>query len=317
MNGLELAKSAVALFQDIRGDESLYLQCQRFDGAYTQAAYQGNWDFETYDSARIAASVASDAGRIYTSDFNDSRIEAGEKVYYAWGQYGHVCSVIGRDAGGLLVTNTANSGDDLGQLGNHVKISHAHTLGLELIGISSRDGNNAHISNVAMFGGGVAPTPQPGGEDDWINLANWAWYTSAGDAVSMRNPHGKRWTGESYANGEYDVLGIEGNGAIKIRANDGSEIFIHPSARENIFYKNPGSGGSSSSGLGTFYVPDSGQYYYNKYENALNGNYDPSQMIFGGSRKVVSNPGEGPVQIEANDGSLIWVGTRNHPAQVS
>lgn len=309
MNGLDLAKKAVALFQENRGSESLYLQCQRFDGFYAQAAWQGNWDVTAYSTAQIAANTAAANGRVYTTDLNDSRIEAGERVYYRWGNPGHVCLVIGRDAGGLLVTNTANSGDDLGQLGNHVKISHAHTLGLDLIGVSSRDGNNPRITGVDMWlpgGSTPTPTPSPVGQDDWINLDGWYWFNSEEDAVRLRNPQ------RPLIYGERDVLAIGSTGCIKIRANDGTDVWVSSQARGLIFYK-----GGQQSGGQFFYVPDGGQYYYNKYENALAGNYDPNQMIFGGRREVVENPGTGPVRIKANDGSLIWVGTRNHPAQVS
>lgn len=65
-----------------------------------------------------------------------------------------------------------------------------------------------------------------------------------------------------------------------------------------------------------FDVPADGQYYYNQYNNALNGNYDKNQLIYSGSREVVENPGTGPVRIKANDGTLIWVGTRNNPAKI-
>lgn len=319
MNGLEFQKSkTIPLWRSQRGDGSAYLLCQKFDGFYTNAAYQGNWDVLAYASAAVAANAARATGRIYTTDLNDPRITAGEKVYYTWNPYGHVVTIIGRDSGGLLVTNTANAGDDLGQLGNHVKISHAHTLGLPIIGISSRDGNNRRIEGISMWtpeGGTPAPAPTPASGDDRIKLTNWAWYTSANDAVATRNPHGKRWTGESYLNGDYDVLGIEGNGAIRIRANDGSTVWVHPSARGNIYYA---AGGSPASAPNVVYfdVPSSGQYYYNKYENALNGNYDPRQIMYGGSRVVVENPGTGPVRIKANDGSLVWVGTRRNPAKV-
>lgn len=320
MNGLEFQKGTVQRWRGEKGDVSTYLLCQKFDGFYTQAQFQGNWDVMAYASAATAANAARANGRIYTTDLNDPRIEAGEKVYYTWNPYGHVCTIIGRDSGGLLVTNTANAGDDLGQLGNHVKISHAHTLGLPIIGISSRDGNNPHITGVSMYLPSGAPAtsspPTANSGDDRIKLENWAWYTSASDAVATRNPHGKRWTGEPYLKGDYDVLGIESNGAIRIKANDGSTVWVHPSARQNIYYVAGGTPRPSTQNVVYFDVPASGQYYYNKYENALNGNYDPNQIMYGGSRVVVENPGTGPVRIKANDGSLVWVGTRRNPAKV-
>ena len=317
MNGLELAKASVARWQGQHGGESLYLQCQR-QSFYTQAAWQNNWDVLSYASARVAANASAAAGRIYTQDYNDARIEAGERVFYTWGNPGHVCVVIGRDSGGLLVANTANAGDDLGQLGNHVKISHAHTLGLPLIGISSRDGNNAHITGVSMYlPAGVPASPTPSTGDDRIKLINWAWYSNPSDAVATRNPHGKRWTGESYLNGDYDVLGIEANGAIKIQAKDGSVVWAHPSARGNIYYTN-GSAPAPAPADNTrwFDVPSVGQYYYNQYNNALNGNYDPRQLIPGGTAalRVIENPGTGPVKVDYKGG--VYVGTRRNPAKV-
>lgn len=313
MNALDLARQAVSEFRNNNGNESLYLQCQRFDGFYIQATATGDWGSQTYYSAAEAARVARQNGRIYTTDLNDSRIEGLERVYYDWGQYGHVCAVIGRKDGRLVVTNTANSGNNLGDLGNHVKLSFADSLGLPIIGISSRDGNNPHLSGFDLvdFGGGSAPTSPASPSGNRIKLENWAWYASADDAVQLRNPHGKRWTGESYMNGDYAVLGTEGNGAIKVQANDGSTVWVHPSAASNIY-----SGGGSSTATQWFDVPDGGQYYYNQYENALNGNYAEDQIMYGGSREVVENPGTGPVRVKANDGSLVWVGTRNHPAQV-
>ena len=315
MNGIELAKSAVARWRSQHGNASLYLQCQRFDGYYTQAAWQNNWDVLAYSTALIAYKAALASGHIYTTDVNDPRVKVGDRVYYAWGNPGHVGHVVGRDGGRTVITNTAKSGDDLGQLGNHVKFSHADSLGLMVLGISRRDGNNRLITGVELSQFSVVVPPVITAGDDRIKLQNWAWYANPNDAIAMRNPHGKRWTGESYLNGDYDVLGIEGNGAIKIRANDGSTVWAHSSARPNIYYA------STPSTLPTpsvryFDVPSGGQYFYNKYENALNGNYDPRQIMYGGSRVVVENPGTGPVRIKANDGTLVWVGTRRNPAKV-
>lgn len=86
----------------------------------------------------------------------------------------------------------------------------------------------------------------------------------------------------------------------------------------------PGIGESSSSGGGApaggqqFRVPDGGQYYYWNYNNALDGNYAPSQLLRGGQTlEVVENPGTGPVRVRCADGDLVWVGTRRNPASVS
>ena len=149
MNGLDLVKKALQLWRENRGNESTYLQCQRFDGFYVQSAWAGNWDAQAYPSAQAAANAAG--SRIYTTDYNNPEITAGEKVYWSWPPYGHVGTVVGRDSGGLLVSHTANGGDTVLSLSNNVKISHAHTVPLALIGISSRDGQNAHITGVDMW----------------------------------------------------------------------------------------------------------------------------------------------------------------------
>lgn len=85
----------------------------------------------------------------------------------------------------------------------------------------------------------------------------------------------------------------------------------------------PGIGEASSSGGGApssgqqFAVPAGGQYYYWNYNNALTGNYAPSQLLRGGQLlDVVENPGTGPVRVRCADGDLVWVGTRNNPAAV-
>lgn len=321
-NGLDLAKGAVRRWRGEHGDESLYLQCDRFDGFYTGAEWQGNWDVIAYPSAQESGRAAQAGGFMYTSDVNDPRVKVGDRVYYDWENSDHICHVIGRDGNRTVVTNTANSGDDLGQLGNHVKISHADTIGLTVIGISRRHGTNREITGVDLWQL-AAPTPQPipAGQDDWIKLDGWAWYESADDAMRMRNPHGPKWTGEPLLYGERDVLGIEANGSIRLAARDGSTIWVHGSARGLIFYK-AGNGAPAAPG-GTRYwdVPTVGQFYYNKLENALAGNYDPNQLIEyvpGGDndREVVEDTGQGPVRIRANDGTLVYVGTRNHPAVI-
>ncbi len=80
----------------------------------------------------------------------------------------------------------------------------------------------------------------------------------------------------------------------------------------------PTGGGSNVPGGATFRVPDSGQYYYWKLENALKGNYSPNQLLRGGQvLEVVQNSNQGPVQVRAADGDLVWVGTRNNPAEIS
>jgi hypothetical protein len=65
-----------------------------------------------------------------------------------------------------------------------------------------------------------------------------------------------------------------------------------------------------------FDVPATGQFYYNHYNNALNGNSDRSQLIPGNTKDliVLENPKTGPVKVNWN-GKHVWVGTRRHPAK--
>lgn len=80
----------------------------------------------------------------------------------------------------------------------------------------------------------------------------------------------------------------------------------------------PTGGGSNVPGGATFTVGDKGQYYYWKLENALTGNYSPNQLLRANQTlEVVQNSNQGPVQVRCADGDLVWVGTRNHPAQIN
>ena len=116
------------------------------------------------------------------------------------------------------------------------------------------------------------------------------------------------------ANQTLAVVENPGTGPVRVRCADGDLVWVgtrkHPAKVNN--------GGSPATAPTKYWfdVPAGGQYYYNQYNNALNGNYDPSQIIRGGSREVVENPGTGPVRVKANDGTLIWVGTRRNPAKI-
>lgn len=110
-----------------------------------------------------------------------------------------------------------------------------------------------------------------------------------------------------------DVVEDSGQGPVRVRCADGDLVWV---GTRNNPAQTEGSSSPTPAGNWYFDVPASGQYYYNKYENALNGNYDPNQIMYGGSRLVVENPGTGPVKVRANDGSEVWVGTRNHPAAI-
>jgi hypothetical protein len=65
-------------------------------------------------------------------------------------------------------------------------------------------------------------------------------------------------------------------------------------------------------------IPKAGQYYYNHYNNALNGASDRSQLIPYSAKtprlRVLENPKTGPVKVNWN-GKHVWVGTRRYPAK--
>lgn len=232
-NALDVARDAVAKWRTIHGNESLYNQCQRYDGYYWQWAWAGSeHGIVTYSSAAAAANASA----MYTTDVNAAGVGPGNLIYWDWGQYGHVGTVIGRDGGRTLCTHTATRGDTVMSLGNHVKVSHADSLGFPVRGVSPTNGKNRPrtgmdpylIGSVAGGGGG-------GSTGQTVDLrAGWAWYTNDRDAVNERNPHGPKWTGEKLAVGVYPVIGRGYGGAIQIRANDGSAIWISPKAAHLI-----------------------------------------------------------------------------------
>lgn len=112
------------------------------------------------------------------------------------------------------------------------------------------------------------------------------------------------------------VVENPGTGPVRVRCADGDLVWV--GTRNNpAQVSGGGSAPAPTPSRQVFDVPAEGQYYYWKYENALSGNYDPSQLLRGGQTlDVVNNPGTGPVQVRAADGDLVWVGTRNHPANV-
>lgn len=55
-DGLQYTQRALELWRSVRGNESTYMQCQRYDGFYWQWVYLGTEaGIETYSSARRAA----------------------------------------------------------------------------------------------------------------------------------------------------------------------------------------------------------------------------------------------------------------------
>lgn len=106
-----------------------------------------------------------------------------------------------------------------------------------------------------------------------------------------------------------EVVENPGTGPVRVRCKDGDLVWV--GTRNNPAEVNGGAPSSSE----VFDVGNDIQYFYWKYENALAGNYSDSQYLNANQTvPVVENPGTGPVKVQTKDGSLVWVGTRNHPA---
>lgn len=149
-NALDIAKRAVALWRSVHGNESLYLQCQRFSGYYEQWAYQGNENgIRTYPTA----AAAGDASRMYeTKDINSASVRPGDQVFWHWQREGHVATVLGRDKGRTIVSHTGAGGSDrIQQLGNGVLVSHADTINLQFRGISRANGSNRQRTSMTAW----------------------------------------------------------------------------------------------------------------------------------------------------------------------
>ena len=140
MNGLEYAQKMVSLWRSVRGDQTTHNWCQSFEGYYGQWAYQGNEDgIVVYYNAVLAA----DNSIMFTTDVNSRDIQPGDQLFWWYASDGHVCTAVGRDElGRVLVTNTANVGDVVVNLGNNVSITHADSLGLPFRGASRTNGRN-------------------------------------------------------------------------------------------------------------------------------------------------------------------------------
>lgn len=62
----------------------------------------------------------------------------------------------------------------------------------------------------------------------------WYWFDSAADAQAGNRPHGGKYDGEKMLVGTYPVLQIAPNGAIQVRANDGSGPWVNSLASEYL-----------------------------------------------------------------------------------
>lgn len=152
-NALDVGKKALALWRDNHGDESLYEQCQRYDGFYWDWAYEGSTsgiiEYPTAHDAYLASS------RFSTSGPNDSRIKPGDNLWFSWPTPDHVVTAVGWDERGtsprLLVTNTANGGDVVFDWTNNVKVCHADTIDLAYAGASHGNGRNSARSGLDAY----------------------------------------------------------------------------------------------------------------------------------------------------------------------
>lgn len=148
-NALDVAKEALRLWRANHGNASLDQQCQRYDGYYWQWAYQGNENIRTYGTA----TAASNASTMYSTNINDANAAPGDIANWYWNPEGHVGTVIGHDNGRVLVTHTSSKGDTVLSLTNHVKVSHADTIGLTFRGYSKTNGANAQRSGLSAWNG--------------------------------------------------------------------------------------------------------------------------------------------------------------------
>lgn len=180
---LDIARNAVAKWRQYHGNESLYNQCQRYDGYYWQWAWAGTEaGIRVYASAKDAAAASA----MFTKNLNDSSISPGDLVYWHFSKYGHVGTVIGRDGNRTMVTQTGSVGDSILDLGNHVKVSHADTLPLTVQGVSHTNGANRRRTGMEPYnrgnpsfagtGGTVTTISETEDEMKIVNILNEGLY---------------------------------------------------------------------------------------------------------------------------------------------
>lgn len=311
-NAIDVAQGAVNLWRQYHGNESLHNQCQRYDGYYWQWAYQGNDNIATYSTAQLAA----DNSVMFTTSINDPAIQTGDLLYWWYGSAGHVGTVVGRDGGRVLVTQTANTGDNLKDLGNNVKVSHADTLALSFRGASHTNGRNIQRTGLASWdlntGGG---TPAGGGGTGQIvdlGSQSWYWYKSAGEAERHQNVHGGKYTGEGMLSGPYPVLSISGGGAINVQSQSVGNVWLAPEAQAYI------TGGTAPAPVQRTINLTSPWYWYNSADDAqatrnVHGGKYTGEPMLSGKYNVIQIAGNGAIQVRANDGSGPWLNSAASP----
>lgn len=239
----------------------------------------------------------------------------GRRIRIDHGQ-GNVTAYNHMRPGGVLVSpgQRVSAGQLIGRMGSS----------------GAADGTHLHFE---LYRNGVRVDPQPYFSNDLPGTSGGGSSSGGGGNATGRKfrvPNEGQyyyWQLANAVNGNYDpsqwlrggqlldVVEDSGQGPVRVRAADGDLVWV---GTRNNPAQTEGSSSPAPAPAGNLYfdVPDGGQYYYNQYENALNGNYDPNQIMYGGSRLVVENPGTGPVKVRANDGTHVWVGTRNNPASI-
>lgn len=154
-SSMDVAQKGLSFWRQNYGDASLDQQCQRYDGYYWQWAYQGNENIRTYGTATAAANAST----MYSTNINAGNVAPGDLANWWWNPDGHVGTVLGIQNGRVLVTHTSSKGDTVYQLTNHVKVSHADTIGLSFRGYSKTNGANRQRSGLSAWTPGGGGTP--------------------------------------------------------------------------------------------------------------------------------------------------------------
>ncbi|MGN6324506.1 hypothetical protein [Pseudolysinimonas sp.] len=144
--GLDVAKKAVAFWQNVHGTESLDQQCQRFSGYYWIWAYQGG---ETGILGYGSARAAYQASKIENLDINSAPV--GSNLFWDAAPYDHVGDVVGYDGNRAVVAYATRFGDTIAELGNGVKLSHADTYPHKFKGWSYANGKNRATSGLTDY----------------------------------------------------------------------------------------------------------------------------------------------------------------------
>lgn len=145
----------------------------------------------------------------------------------------------------------------------------------------------------------AVPAPAATDSRKWIDLTNWFWYRSPANAQAKSNKQ------RPLLQGKYPIISRDANGAIQVLSNSLGKVWVHSSADPvaapvdvRLWWR----------------PPAGGQFYYNHYNNALNGNYDRNQLIpaSAGELYVVKQDGSGPILVQWGN-RQVWVGTRRNP----